>query len=435
MLNIAENEKTFLSVLSEELIPAMGCTEPISLAYAACRARKELSGAPIEITAVCSGNMIKNVRCVSIPNSGGMVGVEAAVSLGAFGGDLDRGMEVLEAVTPQALEKAASFIKKRGCRVEYLDSDIPLHFIIKMTDGIDTVSVEVRHAHMNIVSVIKNDDTVYSGGNGAAEVVHADRSALSIESIKAFADNVALNKIKALFDRQLRFNMDIAYEGMSGDYGLNIGRTIRASYADGVVTRMKAYAAAASEARMSGCVMPVVINSGSGNQGIASSVPVIVYAREKDIPQEQLYRALAFSALLTIHQKDYIGKLSAFCGAVSASCAACAAVTYMVGGTAEQIKATIDNTLANIPGILCDGAKISCAAKIATSLDAGMMAHFLAMNGKAYEAFTGILKEEAEETISCVGYIGKIGMRQTDREIVKLMLTNNEETIHGNQAE
>lgn len=434
-MNIAENEKTFLSILSEELIPAMGCTEPIALAYAACHARKELSGAPTEITAICSGNIIKNVRCVSIPNSGGMVGVEAAVSLGAFGGDPDRGMEVLEAVTPQALEKAASFIKKRGCRVEYLDSDIPLHFIIKMTDGIDTVSVEVRHAHMNIVSVIKNDDTVYSSGNGAAEAVHADRSALSIESIKAFADNVALNKIKPLFDRQLRFNMDIAYEGMSGDYGLNIGRTIRASYADGVVTRMKAYAAAASEARMSGCVMPVVINSGSGNQGIASSVPVIVYAREKDIPQERLYRALAFSALLTIHQKDYIGKLSAFCGAVSASCAACAAVTYMVGGTAEQIKATIDNTLANIPGILCDGAKISCAAKIATSLDAGMMAHFLAMNGKAYEAFTGILKEEAEETISCVGYIGKIGMRETDREIVKLMLTNNEETIHGNQAE
>lgn len=189
----------------------------------------------------------------------------------------------------------------------------------------------------------------------------------------------------------------------------------------------KSLAAAASEARMSGCDMPVIINSGSGNQGIASSVPVIVYARENNIPQEKLYRGLIFSALLTIHQKDHIGKLSAFCGAVSASCAACAAITYMVGGTVEQIKATIDNTLANIPGILCDGAKISCAAKIATSIDAGMMAHFLAMNGKAYQAFTGILKEEAEETIGCVGYIGKIGMRETDREIVKMMLTQKEE--------
>lgn len=434
-MNTKVNEKIFLAVLSEELIPAMGCTEPIALAYAACRARKELNGTPTEITAHCSGNMIKNVRCVSIPNSNGLVGIEAAVTLGAFGGDLSRGMEVLEAVTPPALKQATAFMKEQRCNVEYLDSDIPLHFIIKMTDGTDTVSVEVRHSHMNIVSVIKNGDTVYSSGDGINDAAHTDRSALSIESIKNFADNVDLDKIKPLLDRQLRFNMDIAYEGISGEYGLNIGRIIRSSYADGVVTRMKAYAAAASEARMSGCVMPVVINSGSGNQGIASSVPVIVYAREKDIPQERLYRALAFSALLTIHQKDYIGKLSAFCGAVSASCAACAAVTYMVGGTVEQIKATIDNTLANIPGILCDGAKISCAAKIATSIDAGMMAHFLAMNGKTYEAFTGILKEEAEETISCVGYIGKIGMRQTDREIVKMMLTDKEEHIYGNQAE
>ncbi|MCH5324889.1 MAG: serine dehydratase subunit alpha family protein [Eubacterium sp.] len=413
----------------------MGCTEPIALAYAACRARNELGGTPTEITAYCSGNMIKNVRCVSIPNSGGMVGIEAAVVLGAFGGDARRGMEVLEAVTPKALEQATAFLNDRRCSVEYLDSDIPLHFKIEMTDNTDTVSVEVRHSHMNIVSIIKNKETIYSGDIGTDSTEHADRSKLSIGSIKDFADNVDVSKIKHLLDRQLRFNMDIAYEGMSGEYGLNIGRVIRSSYADGVVTRMKAYAAAASEARMSGCVMPVVINSGSGNQGIASSVPVIVYAREKDIPQERLYRALAFSALLTIHQKDYIGKLSAFCGAVSASCAACAAVTYMVGGTIEQIKATIDNTLANIPGIICDGAKISCAAKIATSIDAGMMAHFLAMDGKAYEAFTGILKEECEETISCVGYIGKIGMRQTDKEIVKLMLTDKEVDKNGDKTE
>ena len=434
-MNTSENEKNFIAVLTEELIPAMGCTEPIALAYAACRARRELTGVPVGITALCSGNMIKNVRCVSIPNSCGMVGIEAAVALGAFGGDPERGMEVLEAVSSQALEQTKVFLKDRRCRVEYLDSDIPLHFVIKMTDNVDTVSVEVCHSHMNIVSVEKNGETVYSAHNGEDGSDHADRSKLSIESIKAFADSVDIGRIKHLLDRQLKYNMDIAYEGISGEYGLNIGRVIRSSYADGVVTRMKAYAAAASEARMSGCVMPVVINSGSGNQGIASSVPVIVYAREKDIPQERLYRALAFSALLTIHQKDYIGKLSAFCGAVSASCAACAAITYMAGGTVEQIKATIDNTLANIPGIICDGAKISCAAKIATSIDAGMMAHFLAMNGKAYEAFTGILKEESEETISCVGYIGKIGMRQTDREIVKMMLTDKEVTTHGDKTE
>ena len=185
---------------------------------------------------------------------------------------------------------------------------------------------------------------------------------------------------------------------------------------------MRAYAAAASEARMDGCEMPVVINSGSGNQGIASSVPVIVYAREYAIPQEKLYRALVFSALMTVYQKEFIGKLSAFCGAVSASCAAGAAITYICGGTVQQIKNTIDNTLADIPGIICDGAKTSCAAKIASALDAAMLAHSLSMKGKAYDAYTGILKEDAEETISCVGYIGREGMRQTDREIIHVML-------------
>lgn len=419
-------EKEFIAVLEEELIPAMGCTEPISIAYAACRGRRELNGIPVEITALCSGNIIKNVRCVSIPNSNGMVGIEAAAVLGAFGGDYTRGMEVLEAVTPDTLAEATVFLKENKCHVEYLDSEIPLHFIISITDGIDTVKVEVRYSHMNIVSITKNGEKLYNSKN-QKECIHADRSQLTIENIRQFADEAKITSVKSILDRQIRCNMDIAYEGMSGDYGLHIGRTIRASYADGVVTRMKSLAAAASEARMSGCDMPVIINSGSGNQGIASSVPVIVYARENNIPQEKLYRGLIFSALLTIHQKDHIGKLSAFCGAVSASCAACAAITYMVGGTVEQIKATIDNTLANIPGILCDGAKISCAAKIATSIDAGMMAHFLAMNGKAYQAFTGILKEEAEETIGCVGYIGKIGMRETDREIVKMMLTQKEE--------
>ena len=418
-----EYEALFLSILAEELIPAMGCTEPIALAYAASRAREHMTCDPERIVARCSGNMIKNVRCVAIPNSDGMIGIEAAVALGAFGGNAELGMEVLEAVGPADRRRVREFIGNGACKVEYLDSDAPLHFILELIAGSDTVSIEVRDAHMNVVSILKNGEVLYSR-SAQNEEKSADRSALNIETIKNFSDTVEIAKIKKLFDRQIRYNMDIAYEGISGDYGLGIGRMIRSAYADGVVTRMKAYAAAASEARMSGCDMPVIINSGSGNQGIASSVPVIVYARENNIPQEQLYRALAFSALLTIHQKDHIGKLSAFCGAVSASCAACAAVTYMVGGTIKQIKATIDNTLANIPGIICDGAKISCAAKIASSIDAAMMAHFLAMQNKGYDAFTGILKEEAEETISCVGYIGKIGMRETDREIVKLMLND-----------
>ena len=416
-----ENEALFLSILEEELIPAMGCTEPIALAYAAARGSELLLGPPASIIARCSGNMIKNVRCVSIPNSDGMIGIEAAVVLGAFGGKYQLGMEVLEAVSDDDRLVTKQFLNDGNCRVEYLDSDIPLHFILELTDGSDVVTVEVKHSHMNITEICKNGKLLLSKP-AHIEEENTDRSKLNIESIKDFSDNIEIEKIKKLFDKQIRYNMDIAYEGISGDYGLGIGKVIRSSYADGVVTRMKAYAAAASEARMSGCDMPVIINSGSGNQGIASSVPVIVYAREMDIPKEKLYRALVFSALLTVLQKDHIGKLSAFCGAVSASCAACAAITYMVGGTVQQIKATIDNTLANIPGIICDGAKISCAAKIASSIDAAMMAHYLAMQNKGYGAYSGILKEETGETISCVGYIGKIGMRETDREIVKMML-------------
>lgn len=415
----------FIKILEEELIPAMGCTEPIALAYASARCREILGCMPEKINAYCSGNMIKNVRCVSIPNSQGMIGIEAACALGALAGDASKCMEVLEAVDDEGRSAAEQFVNDKNCHVEYLDSEIPLHFIIEMEAGEESASVEVRHSHTNIYSIRKNGEVLKMASEtlkNDAQGIFADRSQLSIENIKQFADEVELSKVRHLFDRQIQYNMDIAYEGMSGNYGLGLGRVIRETYAESVVTRMKAYACAASEARMGGCDMPVIINSGSGNQGIASSVPVIVYARENNIQSERLYRALVFSSLLTTFQKEFIGKLSAFCGAVSASCASAAAITYLAGGTIKQIKDTIDNTLANIPGIICDGAKISCAAKIASSLDAAMMGHYLAMKGKAYEAYTGILKEEAGETISCVGYIGKVGMHQTDKEIIKMML-------------
>ena len=412
----------FLAILREELIPAMGCTEPIALAYAAARAREFLPGEPVRMKTACSGNMIKNVRSVQIPHSGGMHGIEAAVILGAVGGDAGLGMEVLSPVTQDAIVKTRRMREANACKVEYLDSEIPLHFTVEVSDGENTVFTEVKYEHLNIVKIVRNGDVLKDMDMAGEEETTADRSLLSMERIKAFADEVDLGLVRDLIERQIRYNMDIAYEGISGNYGLGIGRVLRASYPDSDVTRMKAYAAAASEARMDGCDMPVIINSGSGNQGIASSVPVIIYAREHDIPQEKLYRALLFSALLTIYQKEFIGKLSAFCGAVSASCASGAAVTYLCGGTLDQIKATVGNTLANIPGIICDGAKVSCAAKIASSLDAAMMAHYLSMNGQEYQAYTGILKEEIGETISCVGQIAKDGMKQTDQEIVKLML-------------
>lgn len=416
-------QEEFISILKEELVPALGCTEPIALAYAAARGREVLDCEPERVVAKCSGNMIKNVRCVTIPGSGGMTGIETACVLGAVAGDPAAGMEVLEKVDDTGRARAKELLAKGCCEVEYLDSEIPLHFIILLSASGHTVEVEVRHTHTNVVSITKDGGVVYEKQKELAEKgCTTDRSKLSLEAIRDFADEVELGRIREIYERQIRYNMDIAYEGISGNYGIGIGRMIRESYADGVVTRMKAFAAAASEARMGGCDMPVIINSGSGNQGIASSVPVIVYAREKNIPTQKLYRALAFSSLLTIYQKEFIGKLSAFCGAVSAACASAAAITYMTGGTLQQIKATIDNTLANIPGIICDGAKISCAAKIASSIDASMMAHYLAMQNKEYEAYTGILKEDAGETISCVGYIGKVGMHQTDKEIIKMML-------------
>ena len=417
-----EIKQSFLAILSEELVAAMGCTEPIALAYAAARGREVLGADPEKIRARCSGNIIKNVRCVRIPNSQGMTGIEAACALGALCGDAGRMMEVLEAVTPDGLQKAIGFLEEKRCFVEYLESPIPLHFIIELSRGNQLVSVEVVHHHTNIASIRKNGMVVYENKDFGESIQPAERSYLSIENIYAFANEIEIESIKPFALRQIECNMAISERGMSGEYGLGIGKAILKTYPDCKITKAKAYTAAASEARMDGCDMPVIITSGSGNQGIASTVPVIIYAREKGISEEQLYRCLIFSSLLTVFQKEYLGKLSAFCGAVSASCAAGAAITYMMGGTVQQVKDTIDNTLADIPGIICDGAKASCAAKIASALDASLLAHSLAMDGKVYEANSGILQDNADRTISSVGYIGKVGMKQTDAEIVKMMI-------------
>ena len=417
-----EITQSFLAILSEELVAAMGCTEPIALAYAAARAREILGSAPESIHAQCSGNIIKNVRCVRIPNSQGLTGIEAACTLGAVCGDAGRLMEVLEAVTPEGLSQTVQFLREERCRVTYLESAIPLHFIITLSGSGNTVSVEVRHHHTNIVKIEKNGHILLENQDFGEVIQMAERSLLNIENIYTFANEVDIDLIRPFAQRQIECNMAISRRGMSGEYGVGIGKAILKTYPDCEITKAKAYTAAASEARMDGCDLPVIITSGSGNQGIASTVPVIVYAREKGISDEKLYRCLIFSSLLTIFQKEYLGKLSAFCGAVSASCAAGAAITYMLGGSIQQIKDTIDNTLADIPGIICDGAKASCAAKIASALDAALLAHNLAMEGRAYEANTGILQDDAGETIGCVGYIGKVGMKQTDAEIVKMMI-------------
>ena len=420
------NEKIrldFLGILKEELIAAMGCTEPIALAFASAKARAVLGKDPEKIVAKCSGNIIKNVRCVRIPNSKGLTGIEAACALGALAGDSAREMEVLEAVTEQSLEKTLKFLKEKKCETEFLTSPIPLHFIIELYRGEDKVEIEVKHSHMNVVRISKNEETVFSKNDeetGAVDL--ADRSLLSLENIYDFANEVDLSDISPAIDRQIECNMAIAERGMSGEWGVGIGKAIIDAYSPSSFTKARAYAAAASEARMDGCDLPVIITSGSGNQGITASVPIIVYAREENISLEKTYRALVFSTLLTVYQKEYIGKLSAFCGAVSAACAAGASITYLVGGSLGQIRNTIANTLANIPGIICDGAKISCAVKISSSLDAAIFAHTLAMKGKVYESNTGILKDDTAQTIKGVGHIGRVGMQPTDQEIVKMMI-------------
>ena len=374
--------KSYIGILKEEMVPAMGCTEPIALAYGAARAREVLGKEPEHITAKCSGNIIKNVRCVIIPNSGGLTGIEAGVVLGAVAGDPSLNMEVLSKVNESGRKRCCELLDKKICKVELLDSPVVLHFIIEMQAGDDTVSLEIKYDHINVTKIVKNQEVLLDSDHKSGETpAAADRTLLNLEDIKTFADTVELDDVKEIIENQIRSNMAIG-----------------------------------------GCDMPVVINSGSGNQGIACSVPLIVYAREMELPDYVLYRALVFSNLLTVYQKQYIGKLSAFCGAVSASCAAGAGITYMGGGELSVIKKTIENTLANIPGIICDGAKISCAAKIAASLDAAFLAHHLAMNGQSYAPYTGILKEEAGETISCVGQIGKEGMKETDKEILRIML-------------
>lgn len=416
--------KDYLKILEEELVPAMGCTEPIAIAYASAKAREVLGEMPEKIEVFCSGNIIKNAKCVTVPNTGNLIGIKASAIIGVLAGKADRELEVINEVDEESIEKAKKLVEGDYCRVKVLDTEIQLHLIIKAFNGDSISEVEIKYAHNNISRITKDgkdlvnvveDKDKYLG-------VFVDRRILSVEKIYEFANTVDLEDVKELLDKQIEYNISIAEEGLKGAYGIGIGKVILESYPNTIETKLKAYAAAASEARMSGSSLPVMTNSGSGNQGMTSSIPVIVYCKENGLTEEKLYRGLVFANLMTIHQKTGIGRLSAFCGAVSAGCASGAAITYLKGGSLEQINKTLTNTLANISGIVCDGAKASCAAKIATSLDAAMMSHYLAMANQAYNPLTGILKEDIEKTIGAVGRLGKEGMRDTDREILEIML-------------
>ena len=412
----------YVSILREELIPAMGCTEPIAIAYAAAKARQVLGEEPDRIVAEVSGNIIKNVKSVVVPHTGGLRGIPAAAAVGAFAGDPDAELEVISGVAQEQIDGIGAFLEKVSTEVTHVNNGHIFDIGIREFSGEHSSYVRIVDFHTNIVTVEKDGETLVSREIVVKEDDLTDRSGLTVEGIVDFADSADLEDVREILERQIRYNMEIAEEGLRGDYGANIGKTLisRHEYDLGYV--MKAYAAAASDARMNGCELPVVINSGSGNQGITSSVPVIVYARGRNKSHDDLLRALIVSNLVTIHLKTGIGRLSAYCGAVSAGCGAGAGLAYLKYRTADAVVHTVVNSLAVDSGIVCDGAKASCAAKIASAVDAGALGLSMYTNNNQFYGGEGLVRKGVEETIAAYGRLARIGMQKTDEEIIRLMI-------------
>lgn len=415
----------YIEILREELIPAMGCTEPIAIAYAAAKARAVLGALPDRIKVEVSGNIIKNVKSVVVPHTGGLRGIQAATAAGAAAGDESAELEVLSAVTEEGIGRIKDYLESTPIEVVYADTPHIFDIMITACSGTDSAYVRIADYHTNLVSVIKNGEVLLEKElrEEASEGL-TDRSCLSIEGITEFGDAVDLDDVREMLELQISYNMAIAEEGLRNDYGANIGKTILSGCEFDLTRRMKAYAAAASDARMNGCELPVVINSGSGNQGITTSVPVIVYAREKKIAHEDLLRALCVANLVTIHLKTGIGRLSAYCGAVSAGCGAAAGIAFIKGGRFDEIAHTVVNSVAMDSGIICDGAKASCAAKIASAVDAGLLGLAMYENGNQFFGGDGIVKKGVEKTIESVGHLARRGMEQTDKEIIRIMMAD-----------
>lgn len=425
--------QAYVQILKEELIPAMGCTEPIAIAYAAARAREVLGREPDRVRIGASSNIIKNVKSVIVPNTGGMKGIEAAAAAGIVAGRAERKLEVLSQVSAGEKQAMRTFLASVPVAVEAVDEGIVFDIIVALHRGDDSAVVRLSHYHTNIVYIRKNDEVLLdntgqevlagcSDAESSGEQGLTDRSLLTVADIFDFASTCDLADIRDVLDTQIAYNTAISQKGLSGDYGANIGSTMLKFYGDGVRNRAVAKAAAGSDARMGGCDLPVVINSGSGNQGITVSVPVIEYARELGTPQETLYRALALSNLIAIHEKTGIGRLSAYCGAVSAGCAAGCGIAFLQGADCKTISHTLVNALAIVSGIICDGAKPSCAAKIASSVEAGILGYHMYLNGQQFRSGDGIITKGVEATIRNVGRLGREGMRETDKEIVRIMM-------------
>lgn len=416
--------ENYVRILENELVPALGCTEPIALAYAAAKAVKTLESFPDHLTVLCSGNIIKNVKGVKVPNSGGMKGVEAAAVLGAVGGDPDQALEVLETVGPKDLEKTKRLLAEGFCDCALKEGVANLYIEARAVKGSGEAVVVIEGEHTNIVRIEKDRELLYEKEPEAVqdEADKPDKALLNLEDIITFAEEADLDDVRKVLERQVRYNTRIAEEGLKNPWGAQVGRVIAEEFGDDVKWRAVAKAAAGSDARMSGCSLPVIINSGSGNQGMTCSLPVIEYGRELGKSEDEILRALCVSNLVALNQKKYIGSLSAYCGAVCAAAGAGAGITYLCGGTMEQIENTVVNTIADAGGIVCDGAKPSCAAKIATSLQAAVLSHKMAMRGLTFSRGEGLVMDCPEDTIKAVGYVGRAGMKQTDVEILNLMI-------------
>lgn len=413
-------EVEFLKALHRDLVPASGCTESIALAYAGAKAREVLAQFPERIEICCSGNIIKNVKGVSIPASGGLCGVGAAAVLGVVGGNASRELEVLEGIRPEHIAQTKQLLAGDFFSCKLQAGVENLYIEANAYAGGHKAGVKIVDRHTFISEITYDDHLLYVAGD-TEQGSDGDWSRWSIRNIIRFADEVEVDAIKPLLDRQIEMNSAIAEEGLANKYGSQVGRILLAVFDNDVRTRARARAAAGADARMGGCSLPVVTNSGSGNQGITVSLPVIEYARSLKVPPEILYRSLLVSNLTAIYQKHYLGSLSAFCGAVTAASGCGAAITYMSGGTYEQVCHTIINVLANVSGIICDGAKASCAAKIASAVDAAITAHHMSMKNLVFQPGEGIIQENVEDTIKSIGYIGRVGMKGTDLEILKLM--------------
>lgn len=412
----------YVQILKEELVMAMGCTEPIAISYACAKATQVLDHLPDRIVVKASGSIIKNVKSVIVPHTNGLKGIEVAAAAGALYGDADAKLEVLSSATREQIEELPEYVQNTNITVQHIEQgrvfDLEIHVYYEQ----EHASVRIVDTHTNIVQIEKNWQVIFEDKTTSLEL-KADHSALIMKQIWDFSQTVDIDDVKEILDRQITCNMAIANEGIHNSYGANIGHVILNMDSDCVKTRAKAYAAAGSDARMNGCELPVVINSGSGNQGITCCVPVVVYAKELDCTQEQLYRALVLSNLTAIYIKTGIGTLSAFCGAVSAGAAAGAGIAYLHNGTYKEIQHTIVNALAILSGTICDGAKASCAAKIASSIDAGIMGYYMYKNKQQFYAGDGIVAHSVDETIQNIGTLGSQGMLQTNDKIIEMMIS------------